>query len=378
MLYFDYAAHTPVDPAVLDCYCAAATGFVGNPNSVHAAGAAAKAEMDRLLASMARLLDVPDMELICTSGASEANNTAIKGLARASRHQGHHILSTALEHASVSGCLTQLQEQGYEIDLVPIDRTGKIDLEEFRALLRKDTVLVAVSAVDSELGTIQPVGEIAEILRQYPNCRLHVDATQAVGKVPVCLGEADTVSLSPHKFGGLTGTGLLLKRKGVVLEPLIHGGASTTIYRSGTPDLAGTAAMERAISLAITELDERRAVVAARNAALRAGLSAFPLVRINSPADAIPHILNLSVTGVRGTDFQKALSDRGVCVSVKSACSTAGTPSRAVFAVSRDKKNALCSWRISLSHRTTEADVAEFLEIFARCYKTLTEKEAQP
>jgi cysteine desulfurase len=378
MLYFDYSAHTPADPAVLVRYCEAVDKFPGNPNSAHQAGAAAKAEMDRVLDAMGRLLAVPDMDLICTSGASEANNTAIKGLARASRHQGKHILSTALEHASVSGCLTHLQEQGYEIDLVPIRQDGTLDLEELQALLRKDTVLVAISAVDSELGTVQPIEEIVQILHQFPNCRLHVDATQAVGKIPVSLAQADTVSLSPHKFYGLTGTGLLLKRKGLVLEPLIHGGASTTIYRSGTPDLAGAAAMECALNLALSQLDSRLETVAAANRFLREKLSAYPLVRINSPQNAIPHILNVSVQGVPGGKFQKALSDLGICVSVKSACSVAGTPSRAVYAVSHDRKNALCSWRISLSHRTTHQELEGFLAAFDQCYDALTRKEATP
>jgi cysteine desulfurase len=376
MIYLDYSAHTPADPAVLDRYCQVVRDFPGNPNSTHQVGTVAKAEMDRLLRSMQDLLSVPDMDLICTSGASEANNTAIKGLARATRHQGKHILSTALEHASVSGCLTHLQEQGYEIDLVPINRDGTIDLGELETLLRKDTVLVAVSAVDSELGTVQPVEEISRILQRFPNCRLHVDATQSVGKIPISLARADTVSLSPHKFYGLTGTGLLLKRKGLVLEPLIHGGASTTIYRSGTPDLAGTAAMEHALSLSLSQLDTRLKSVKAANQFLHQRLSAYPLVRINSPENAIPHILNLSVQGVSGGTFQKALSDLGVCVSVKSACSVAGTPSRAVYAVSHDRKNALCSWRISLSHSTSIQELEEFLAAFAKCYDTLTRKEA--
>jgi cysteine desulfurase len=377
MIYFDYSANTPADPRVVQRYCEAIRDFPGNPNATHEAGKAAKAEMDRLLSSVSELLGADDMDLILTSGASEANNTAIKGLARATRHKGRHILSTALEHASVSSCLTYLQEQGYEIDLVPIGRDGKIDLEEFQALLRPDTVLVSISAVDSELGTVQPVAEIAEILKNYPNCHLHVDATQAVGKLPLSLSGIDTLSLSPHKFYGLCGTGLLLKRKGLVLEPLIHGGASTTIYRSGTPDLPGAAALEAALRLSLTHLDERTALVQKRNEALRLALSAYPLVRINSPSDSIPHILNLSVRGVRGAAFQQALSEMGVCVSVKSACSVEGTPSRAVFAVSHDRKNALCSWRISLSHLTTEDEIQAFLQIFSQCYETLTQKEAE-
>lgn len=371
MIYLDYSATTPVDPTVLERFCQVEQSYIGNPNSRHSAGYAAQAEMERVTNSIASMLGISPQEIIYTSGASESNNLAIKGIARALRHVGKHIISTALEHTSVSGCLTALQEQGYEIDLANIERNGKIDLTHLRELLRKDTVLVAVSAVDSELGTIQPVDQIAEILRDYPQCRLHVDATQAVGKTELTFNGIDTMSFAPHKFYGLHGSGILFKSKNLVIEPLIHGGASTTIYRSGTPALALAAATDTALRLALTQQPERLCAVLKRNEALRKALSHYSKVRINSPSDAIPHILNLSVDGVKGHVFQKALDEQGVCVSVKSACSVENTPSRAVFAVSRDRKNAMCSWRISLSHLTTEDEIGQFLTVFDRCYKEL-------
>ena len=224
-------------------------------------------------------------EIIYTSGASEANNFALKSIARLERHHGKHIISTPLEHSSVSGSLTALQEQGYEIDLVDIKQDGTVDLAHLRELLRPDTILVAVTAVDSELGVVQPVTEIAALLKDYPHCHLHVDATQAVGKLPLPSFEGiDTLSLTAHKFYGLNGIGVLVKRRGLALEPLIHGGESTTIYRSGTPTVA-----------------------------------------------------------------------------------------RTVFAVSRDRRNALSSWRISLSHRTTDEEITGFLQAFDACYRTLTQ-----
>lgn len=372
MIYLDYFANTPADPAVLQTFVQTEQRYIGNANSTHAAGREAHARMDEILAHTAQLLGVQPDELIFTSGASEANNLAIKGMARASRHVGKHIISTALEHSSVSGTLTALQERGYEIDLVDIDREGKVDLEHLRELLRKDTVMVAVCAVDSELGTVQPIHEIAELVKQVPDCRLHVDATQAVGKMPISFDGIDTMSIAPHKFYGLNGCGILVKRKGVILEPLIHGGASTTIYRSGTPALALAASMETALQIALEQLPQRQAVVQAWNDLLREKLSAYPKVRINSPKQAIPHILNLSVQGVKGSVFQQALDEKGICVSVKSACSVANTPSRAVFAVSHDRKTAMSSWRISLSHLTTQEELNTFLTAFEACYKELT------
>ena len=371
MIYLDYSANTPVDPAVLDVFLHIENTYSGNPNSNHPAGLAARAKLDQTTGSIAELLSVQPAEVIYTSGASEANNLAVKGIARAQRNYGKHIISTALEHPSVSGPLTWLQEQGYEIDLVDIKRDGRIDTDHLRELLQNDTILVAVTAVDSELGVIQPVQEISELVHRFPNCRLHVDATQAVGKIPFSFSGLDTASLAAHKFYGLNGSGILYKRNSLVLDPLIHGGSGASLYRSGTPALALAAALESALRLSLDHLSERYRTVFALNQKLRESLSSYACVRINSPTDAVPHILNLSVSGVKGTKMQEILSEHGVCVSVKSACSTEGTPSKAVFAVSRDRKNALSSWRISLSHQTTEDEIREFLEIFAYCLKEL-------
>ena len=420
MIYLDYSANTPADSRVLGRFCEVERSCPGNANSRHQAGRDAKLVIDHATQSIAGLLSAQPAEVIYTSGASEANNFALKGLAKLSRHLGKHIISTPLEHSSVSGTLTALQEQGYEIDLVDIRRDGTIDLEHLKELLRPDTIAVAVTLVDSELGVVQPVKEISEILQAWPNCHLHVDATQAVGKIPVSFEGVDTMSLTAHKFYGLNGIGLLLKRRRLALEPLIHGGESTTIYRSGTPTVAlaasletalnsavnelpersarvkeanlylrtalskyiyrsGTptvalaASLETALNSAVNELPERSARVKEANLYLRTALSKYPKVRINSPESAIPHILNLSVENVKGTVFQRELDAEGVCVSVKSACSSDGLPSRAVFAVSRDRKNALSSWRISLSHLTTQEELDGFLRAFDACCTRLTQ-----
>ena len=372
MIYLDYSANTPVDARVLEQFCAVERRCIGNANSHHQAGSAAKAEIDAATIKIASLLGVQPAEIIYTSGASEANNFALKGLARLSRYAGRHIISTPLEHSSVSGTLTALQEQGYEIDLLDVKQDGTVDLEHLKDLLRPDTICVAITLVDSELGVVQPVQEIAAILKAYPHCHLHVDATQAVGKIPVSFEGVDTMSLTAHKFYGLNGIGLLIKRRNLALEPLIHGGESTTIYRSGTPTVALASSLACALDLAVTDLPERVDHVAKLNAELHAALSTYPLVRINSPEHAIPHVLNLSVRNVKGTVFQRELDAKGVCVSVKSACSSDGLPSRAVFAVSRDRRNALSSWRISLSHLTTEDEIKAFLQAFDVCYRELT------
>ena len=360
MIYLDYSANTPVDPAVLEAFCKAEQTYIGNPNSTHCAGRAACEEMARVTDHIAGLLGVEPAGIIYTSGASESNNLAIKGIAQASRNTGRHMISTVLEHASVGGTLTALQQQD-----------GTIDLEQLGDLLRKDTILVSVCAVDSELGTVQPIRKITEILEDFPNCRLHVDATQAIGKTELVMDGVDTMSIAPHKFYGLNGSGLLLKKSSLIIEPQTHGGSSTTPYRSGTPALALAVSIEKALQLTLTQQEERIRYVRQLNEYLKTALLHYPAVRINSPEGAVPHILNLSVQGLKGTVFQRVLSERGVCVSVKSACSAEGTPSKAVFAVSGDRKNALSSWRVSLSHLTTREELDEFLQVFDQCYKEL-------
>lgn len=372
MLYLDYSANTPVDEEVLQCFCEAERRYPGNANAHHQAGATAKAAINEATRSIARCLGAPPAGIIYTSGASEANNLAVKGLAALGGTAGRHILSTPLEHSSVSGSLEALQKQRYEVELLDILPDGTVDLADLKKRLRPDTVLVAVTAVDSELGVVQPIAEIAELLKAYPNCHFHVDATQAVGKIPVQFEGMDTMSLTAHKFYGLNGIGVLVKRLGLALPPLIHGGESTTPYRSGTPTVALACSLALALEKATAELPARAAAVRSLNDRLRAELSRYPKVRVNSPANAVPHILNLSVQGVKGTVFQRELDARGVCVSVKSACSSDGLPSRAVLAVSQDRRNALSSWRISLSHLTTEEELTAFLHAFADCYNTLT------
>jgi len=384
MAYLDYASHTPPCDDVLDAFVEAERRFIGNPLSAHGSGQLARRELSRITQAIAEMLYVKPDEIIFTSGASEANNLAIKGIARAYGYRGRHILSTCLEHPSVSGVLGVLQEWGYEIELLRIMPDGTVDLEHMEAAIRPDTLLVCVSAIDSELGAIQPMAEISGIVAKHSHCHLHVDAAQAVGKVPVAMWGASTLCFSPHKFYGVCGSGVLVKREGVVLEPLIHGGVSTSIYRSGTPALGLAAACCKALELALTHQADRLAKLAGLREYLLRGLTGdcksttglanapYPLVRINSSAVGSPYILNLSVKGVRATKFVAELDKHGVCVSVKSACSTDNAPSRPVMAVSRDKQNALCSWRISLSHLTEIAELDVFLAAFDQVYSKLT------
>ncbi|MCL1987336.1 MAG: aminotransferase class V-fold PLP-dependent enzyme [Firmicutes bacterium] len=365
MIYLDYAAHTPPDLAVLQEFLEIEKNYIANPISNHKHGWLAKEKFAEINEILTKLFSAD--EIIFTSGATEANNLAIRGLPKT---QNRHIISSCLEHPSVHAPLATLQEQGYDVDLVDILPNGTINLQHLVQLLRNDTILLTVPWVDSELGAIQPIAEISDILEDYPNCFFHVDAAQAVGKFPIKMTpQISTLSFSPHKFYGLVGVGVLLKRKDVVLNQQIIGGKSMSDYRGGTPTLAMAASTCTALNLATTEMLPRQNKVEKLRNIIVETFSEYPQMRINSPLDGSPYILNASVNGVKGTDFQEYLNnlgENGACISVKSACSAVGTISRPVFAVSKNKKNALSSWRLSFSHLTTIDEIIEFLSILKK------------
>lgn len=375
-LYLDYAANTPVDEEVLKTFNNATLKYFANPNATHGLGVEVNEKIIKTTDEIINLFKEntclnDNMEIVYTSGSSESNNLAIKGVAQSYKENGKHIISTFLEHSSVSSPLSYLKEQGYEIDIVGITSDGKINLDELKRLIRNDTILVSVCYVDSEVGNVQPIQEIAEIVSRYPNCFLHVDATQAVGKTEVDFSSVDLISFAPHKFNGLNGFGGLLKKKDMVLEPLINGGASTTIYRSGTPVIGQICALERALELTFDNFKKRYEYVNKLNEKLRSKLLSYDNVKINTVSKNNPYILNVSVNGIKAVDFKKKLEEYGICISIKSACTVTITPSRIVMSMTHDRKRAFASWRISLSHLVTEEDIDKFLEIFDKCYKEM-------
>lgn len=364
MIYLDYAADTPVAPEVLEAYCKATQTYIANPNAHHVLGQAAKARITEATKSIATYFEVAPEEVIFTSGATESNNLAIKGIATSGRRYGKHMITSYLEHSSVTGPMSALAQEGYEIDYVDLLPNGQIDLDHLKELLREDTILVSVCAVDSELGTVQPVQEIAAILSEYEHCKFHVDATQAVAKMPVSMKGIDLMTFTPHKFYGLHGCGVLLKKQGLRIDPLIHGGVSTTIFRSGTPTAALIIATEEALKLYTAHQNEQYEYVTKLNQMVREALSKNPKVMINSPADAVPFIINISVKEKKALAVQEALAEREIYISTKSACSTLNTPSRSVMAITKDRKRAMSTLRISLSHLTTKEEVGTFITAF--------------
>ena len=361
-MYFDYSATTPVSDEVLDTFVQVCKKYPGNPNSLHRLGVESQRFLNQATEQVAKLLKVKPSEIIYTSGASESNNTVIKGVCFRYQNRGKHILTTPFEHSSIVEPLHYLEQFGFTVEYLPLLEDGTVDLEALENKMREDTILVTVASVSSELGILQPITEIAKIVKKYPKCFFHVDMTQNIGKVPFSLEQVDFMSMSAHKIYGLKGIGLLYKKEGIDIVPLIHGGKSTTKYRSGTPALPLIASLAKALRLSLEQQPQHDRIVEERNRQLQDGLKKIEGIVINSTNRSIPHIVNISVASVKPETLLHALEEKEIYVSTKSACAT-NTRSDAVYALTKDEKRALTTIRISLSHMTTEQEIETLLQV---------------
>ena len=364
MIYLDYAANTPVDDMVLEVFNEATKKYIANPNSSHPLGRMSKDVIDDCSKKIAKYFDMDEIGVIYTSGSSESNNLVIKGIADSRRNIGNKIIISALEHSSIVAPSNYLANLGYDVSVISIKSDGKIDIDELKNEIDDNTILVSICSVDSELGTVQPIEEIANIVKKHPNSVFHTDATQAIGKVNIDYSNVDFITFAPHKFYGLNGFGVLLNRNNIKLTPLVHGGKSTTIYRSGTPVTANVVALEKALMLALNTLNERYTYIKKLNNKLREELKDISCIHINSPIDAIPNTLNISLTGKDISKVFDELEGNGICLSKSSACSLGNSPSKSVLAVTQNIELASNTIRISISHLTTEKEIYQFLKIF--------------
>ena len=362
MIYLDYSATTPVDDRVLDTFVKVTRDYIGNPNSLHELGVEAKKLIDASTKQIADILRVKESEVIYTSGASEANNMAIKGICFKYKNRGKHIITTTLEHSSVLEVFKYLENEGFEVSYAKLDENGVVDIDELKKIIRDDTILVSICSVNSEVGVRQPVEEIGLLLKDYPKLYFHSDVTQSIGKEKVDFTNIDLASFSGQKFYGMKGVGCLIKKESIILESLIHGGKSTTIFRSGTPATALIVSLAKAMRLAYENYDEKRGKVEELNKYLVDGLSKLN-IDINSNDKCIPHIVNLSLRNIKSETMLHALEKDNIYISTQTACSQ-GNYSLAVFSVTNDKEKASKSIRISLSHLTNKEDINKFLEIF--------------
>ena len=374
MIYLDYAANAPVDPEVLEAFNEATTKYFANPNSTHKLGVEAKEAIDKATKNIAKNLGVSEDEVIYTSGASESNNLVIQGLPERYKSRGKHIIISKLEHSSIVAPAQHMQELGFEVDMVGVTKDGLIDIEELKSLIREDTILVSITSVDSELGIRQPIEEIGRILKEYPNLYFHTDASQIIGKERIDFTDVDLVTIAPHKFYGINGFGLLVKKKEVGLKPIIYGGKSTTIYRSGTPVTGSVLALDKALELALFKLDERKKHITELHDLVIEKLKERDFI-INSTPNSIPNTINFSVKGVISNVFVQLLGNKEVYISSKTSCCPENAPSKSIYALTNDKSLANSSMRISLSHLTTKEEIDKFFEIFDKTLEEYNGKE---
>lgn len=356
MIYLDYSATTPTNKEVLDTFVKVSNDFIGNPNSLHKLGIESKKIIDSATEQIKKILNL-NHEIIYTSGASESNNMALKGIAMRYHNRGNHIITTSFEHSSIVAPLNYIQKQGFKVDFVPTDEFGQVDLNALEQMITKETILVSIGAVNSEIGIKQPIEKIAVLLKKYPNVLFHVDATQAIGKININYQDVDLISMSAHKIYGIKGIGMLLCQNGVEIEPLIHGGKSTTKYRSGTPATALIVSLAKALRLMYENFDSKYSKVFELNNYLVSELRKIEGISINHNEHTIPHILNISVLGIKPETFQHALEEKEIYISTQTACSSGSGISSSVLAFTKDEAKARSSVRISLSYLTTKEEI---------------------
>lgn len=373
MIYLDYSATTPVDKRVLDSYIKVTTDFIGNANSLHNLGVKSKELLLNAENQIASILNVKRNELIFTSGASESNATALKGVAFKHGGRGKHIITSYLEHKSVLETVEYLSKIGFEISYVKIDKNGIIDLKDLENLIRKDTILVSICAVNSEVGFKQPLKTIKQIInKQNSRCIFHSDMTQALGKTKFNLSDVDLASFSSHKIYSVKGIGFLYKKETLEIEPLIYGLTENTPFRGGTPALPLIAAFSKALRICYEEMENNISKVSKYREEIIAFLSNYPII-INSNDNCVSHIINISLKDIKSETFLRAMEKEGICLSTNTACST-GEESKILNFLTNDKLISNTSIRISLSHLTKEREIEEFLNTFDKVYNSLLKR----
>jgi cysteine desulfurase len=366
MIYFDNSATTKPYKEVLDSFVTVSSEFFGNPSSLHGIGGQAEKLLSQSREQIAKLLAVKPTEIFFTSGGTESNNMAIKGAAMLHKNRGRHIITSSIEHDSVSAAMELLEHNGFDITRLPVDHEGRVCTDDVKSAIREDTILVSIMHVNNEVGTIQPIEEIGEILKQYPSILFHVDTVQSIGKVTLPLKEnrIDLCSVSSHKFHGLKGTGAIFIREGVRLAPLFSGGSQEQKYRSGTQNVAGAVSMAKALRITMAKSSSEIEKMKKVNKLLRDGLAEMEDVYIHTPVHgSAPHILNFSIRGVKSEVFIHALEDKGVYVSTTSACSSKrNVPSKTLLAMGVPRDLASSAIRISLSFQNTVEEAEKVIK----------------
>lgn len=367
MIYLDNSATTKPYKEVLDTFLTVSEKYFANPSSLHSKGGEAENLLTAARKSIAALLDVQPSEIVFTSGGTEGNNIAIKGIAYQHQNRGKHLITSAVEHASSYESFQYLETQGFEVTYLPVNKAGVISIEDLKEAIRPETVLVSMLYVNNETGTIQPIKEIGEILKNHKKIFFHVDNVQGIGKVPLQLKEwgIDLCTISAHKIHGLKGTGLLYIKNGVTLSALLTGGEQEYRKRAGTENVAGIASMAKALRLTLDVMRIKKDKMLAVKQVFIEGLKKIEGVELNTPEKhSAPHIVNFSVEGIKPEVLIHSLDKRDIFVSTRSACSSKqGGASRILLEMGLGERRASTAIRISTSYENSVEEAKNTLQV---------------
>ena len=375
MIYFDNAATTQTQPEVIKTYTEVASKIWGNPSSLHNLGTQATRILEASRRQIAELLGKESKEIFFTSGGTEGDNWVIKGVAFEKAHLGKHIIVSAIEHPAVKESALWLKTQGFVVDLAPVNTQGFVDVSALETLIRPDTTLVSVMAVNNEIGAIQPIQEISQLLADKLTISFHVDAVQAIGKVPTeqyLTDRVDFASFSGHKFHSVRGVGFVYIKAGKKIAPLLTGGGQESDKRSTTENVAGIAATAKALRLTLDKdkATDSQKQLAAMKQILVDELSKYQDVTVFSGMENfVPSILTFGIKNIRGEVIVHAFEDHQIYISTTSACSSkAGKPAGTLIAMGVPQKLAQTAVRVSLDGDNDMGQIEQFLTIFKQIY----------
>jgi cysteine desulfurase len=367
LVYMDHAATTKLDARAFEAMVPFLTEDYGNPSSIYSISRSPKAALRKARDTVAKVINSKSHEVYFTSGGTEANNWAIKGIAKANQSKGRHIISQKTEHHAVLSALDSLAKEGYEITLLNVDKEGLVSPMELMQRIRPDTVLVTIMAANNEIGTLQPIGELGKICREK-GVYFHTDAVQAIGAISLDVEEMciDALSMSAHKFYGPKGTGALYVRGGILIDNLLDGGSQEKGRRAGTENVAGIAGMARALEIALELGDEENLRIAKLRDKLTDGLLQIPFAKLNGPSGAmrLPNNVNVSFDGIEGEELLVSLDIAGLLASSGSACTSGALdPSHVLMAIGNDKELSRGSLRLTLGRDNSEEDVEKAIKV---------------
>ncbi|MBM7543714.1 cysteine desulfurase [Weissella beninensis] len=374
MIYFDNSATTQADPTVVDTYSKVSNNIWGNPSSLHNFGEQAFSLLNQSRKQIADIFEIKPHEVFFTSGGTEGDNWIIKGTAIEKRAFGKHLITTQIEHPAVINTMQQLESLGFEVTYLPVDKRGRVSANDVAAAIRPDTILVSVMVVNNEVGAIQPIAEIAEVLADYPKIHFHVDAVQAVGKglqELVFNSRVDFATFSGHKFHAPRGVGFIYMKEGRRIAPLMSGGGQEKNLRSGTENLPAIAAMAKALRLVHEDEQAKIAQEQVVRQTIIEHISNQPNITVFSEttSDFAPHILTFAIEGVRGETIVHAFEEQGIYISTTSACSSKKEQvSGTLVAMKVPEHIATSAVRVSLDATNTIAEAQQFNQVFDKLY----------